>query len=318
MSELSPVDPIKRLNPKTYHPDLQPAVEVVYARGIELVVFPALLRGDKVGDLVKYLNDGTRVHKKPCRPCVSGSHACILHNGSSLRCLNCYVGDARECSHQTGMYMQIFRARFVLTPFAEMEKLGHAKAPPCMRYDVAEELGLTPVPDGYVWGGKDKNQEFLKTLRRRGDTNQAGPSGASNPAEDEAQETDGSDEDYKSSGEEVDELADDDPPPLSQKKAKSKGKAVRHARPREEKSSHRPKQTLVQVLDACLGEIHMTLQELLQAEKAQLALKRKHMEYLMSDDDLSSEVESNQPLSLRKRMCCLTHDDNGTLMLLLP
>ena len=70
-----------------------------------------------------------------------------------------------------------------------MESLGHVKAPPCMRYDVAEELGLIPVPDGYVWGGKDKNQDLLKTSRGRGDINQRGPSGASRAAGDEAQET---------------------------------------------------------------------------------------------------------------------------------
>ena len=106
MAELTPLEPNKRLNPKTYHPDLQAAVEAAYAQGIELVVFPALLRGDKVGEVVKYLTDATTVRKKPCGPCAKAGHACILHNGSSLRCLHCYVGDARECTHQTGMYMQ--------------------------------------------------------------------------------------------------------------------------------------------------------------------------------------------------------------------
>lgn len=188
-----------------------------------------------------------------------------------------------------------------------------------MRYDVAAELDLTPVPDGYVWGGKDRNRKLLKTLRRGGDVDQSGPSGAPGAAEDEAHETDQSDEDYKSSGEEVDELADDDPPPLSQNNAKSKGKSLRRsARPRDAKSSRPPKQTLVQILDTRLGEIHNTLQQLLQTEKAQLALKRKRMEYLVSDHDMSSEAESDQPLSLRKRAYGPPQYDNGTLMLFLP
>ena len=202
-------------------------------------------------------------------------------------------------------------ARVALTSREEMEKLGHKKSPPCMKYEVAQQLELTPVPDGYVWGGKEKNRDFLRTLRGRDQVNQSGPSGASGAATEVAEETDKSDEDYKSSSEEVDELVDDEPPPPSRKNAKSKGKAVlRQARAREDRSSRRPKQTLVQVLDTRLSEIHATLEELLKAEKAQLALKRKRIKYLISDDDMSSEAESDNPIGLRKRTYCVS-GDNG-------
>ena len=66
----------------------------------------------------------------------------------------------------------------------------------------------------------------------------------------------------------------------------------------------------MQVLDARLSEIHATLEELLKAEKAQLALKRKRIKYLISDDDMSSEAESDNPIGLRKRTYCVS-GDNG-------
>ena len=304
-----PVDPNKRLKPNTYHPDLQIAVDAAYAQGVELLVFPALLRGDKVGDVVQYLTDATTVRKKPCSPCRRGGHACILHNASSLRCLNCYVGDAKECSHQTGTFTQF--ANVVCTYFAaEMERLGHAKAPPCMRYEVAEELHLIPVPEGYVWGGKDRNRHLLRTLRRPADDIQSAATGASQAAESDAEVTDSSDDDSKSRAEELDDSDDAGPPALSQKKTHI---GRRSAPQGAEHSGQGRKRSLAEVLDTRLSDIHETLQHLLEAQQASLAIKKKRFEYLLSDDDVSSEEGSDMPLNLKKRTCTFCHDRRGLL-----
>ncbi len=92
------------LDPKTYHPTLEAAVREAYAQNIELTVIPALLRYQSFPDMaaiLKWLKDYSEVRSEDCQPCVTAGRECTRHNGSSIRCLACYVTDARECTHQT-------------------------------------------------------------------------------------------------------------------------------------------------------------------------------------------------------------------------
>ncbi|TFK77778.1 hypothetical protein K466DRAFT_607712 [Polyporus arcularius HHB13444] len=60
---------------------------------------------------------------------------CVLHNGSSYRCLRCWVKQLRGCSHEAYMVEQ-----------------GYRNPPICRQYSDAAKENLTPVPDSLVWG----------------------------------------------------------------------------------------------------------------------------------------------------------------------
>ncbi|RDX47791.1 hypothetical protein OH76DRAFT_1419427 [Lentinus brumalis] len=142
------------LDPNTYHPDLEPAVQAAYAANIDLTIIPALLRLKQfkggMEEAVKWFRDFTTVREDDCIPCVEAGRECTRHNGSSIRCLACYVTDARACTHQT-----------------KMVQLGHAATPSCMDYKHARDLGLTPIPASLKWTGK-RGQEKLKNAIVRG------------------------------------------------------------------------------------------------------------------------------------------------------
>ncbi len=93
------------LDPKTYHPDLEAAVQAAYAANIDLTIIPALLRLKQfkggMEEALKWLRDFTSVREDDCIPCVEAGRECTRHNGSSIRCLACYVTDAPACTHQT-------------------------------------------------------------------------------------------------------------------------------------------------------------------------------------------------------------------------
>ena len=121
---------------------------------------------------------------------------------------------------------------------------------------------------------------------------------------------DSSDDDSKSRAEELDDSDDAGPPALSQKKTHI---GRRSAPQRAEHSGQGRKRSLAEVLDTRLSDINETLQHLLEAQQASLAIKKKRFEYLLSDDDVSSEEGSDMPLNLKKRTCTFCHDRRGLL-----
>ncbi len=97
----------------TYHPDLELVIQAAYAANIDLTVIPALLNLKKfkggMEEALKWLTDFTTVHKDDCIPCVEAGRDCTRHNGSSIRCLACYVTDAPACTHQTSTFSLLTR-----------------------------------------------------------------------------------------------------------------------------------------------------------------------------------------------------------------
>ncbi|KAI0688614.1 hypothetical protein C8T65DRAFT_700495 [Cerioporus squamosus] len=280
-----------RLDPKTYHPTLNAAVEEAYGNNIDLLVFPALVRLDKLADVQKWLRDASDVRRQACTSCAKAGRDCILHNGNSLRCLYCYLTDARECSHQTAM-----------------ERLGHAKTPPCMKYKVAVGLNLTPVPDGFAWAGKHGQEKGLLNdvlYGESGDTTE----GEGMEDEEEGDETVGEEAGNRQQGgddvekgeegeeeeeeeeEEVDKLEEEEP-------ARSKGKAraggPSTVRQTQRMSTTTTKLTVAQVLDARLSDMHATLREILTVQKKRLAVKRNFVNMLGSDSESDREAKKTE------------------------
>ncbi|TFK77751.1 hypothetical protein K466DRAFT_571280 [Polyporus arcularius HHB13444] len=182
------------LDPKTYHPTLEAAVQEAYAQNIDLTVIPALLRYDSFTDMaaiLKWLKDYSEVRSEDCQPCVTAGRECIRHNGSSIRCLACYITDARECSHQT-----------ILTCTAEMVQRGHASTPPCMGNREADKEGLTPVPSALQWKPKREQVALKNAIRGNGLTNTGALPDVAATTADETRTSDDEEE-------QVDELADD-------------------------------------------------------------------------------------------------------------
>lgn len=93
-----------RLDPNMYHPSLAEAVQALTARGINLTVFPGLIKIEKLDDVEQWLLDNNDVRSVACESCTKAGHVCILHNGASYRCLHCLIADGPPCSHQKSKF----------------------------------------------------------------------------------------------------------------------------------------------------------------------------------------------------------------------
>ncbi len=88
-------------SPNTYHPTLNEAVESARAANVPVVIFPALLRLDLIeATPERFFRDIARARHKSCQSCIDANVKCVLHNGSSYRCLRCWIKQLRGCSHQ--------------------------------------------------------------------------------------------------------------------------------------------------------------------------------------------------------------------------
>ena len=94
-----------RLNERAYHPSMRAAVVAAYESGVVVRVFPALIRIEDLADAVAWLKDLSGVKVESCTTCALMGIPCILHNGSSYRCLYCFLKNGDACSHQTGEYL---------------------------------------------------------------------------------------------------------------------------------------------------------------------------------------------------------------------
>ena len=94
-----------RLNEQTYHPSMKEAVAAAYESGVVLRPFPALIRIEELADAVAWLKDLSGVKSESCSTCARVGIPCIPHNGSSYRCLYCFLKNGDACSHQTGEYL---------------------------------------------------------------------------------------------------------------------------------------------------------------------------------------------------------------------
>ncbi|RDX47052.1 hypothetical protein OH76DRAFT_1485101 [Lentinus brumalis] len=115
----------------SYHPTLNEAVASAQAANIPVVTFPALiqLEGLLPRTPQEFFRDIARARHRACDTCISAGRECILHNGSSYRCLGCWVG-TRSCSH-----------------LAYMVARGYNSTPPCRAYAEATKANLTAVPE---------------------------------------------------------------------------------------------------------------------------------------------------------------------------
>ena len=94
----------------SFHPTLNQAVNAARAANIPIVTFPALLRFDQLdASPIGFFRDIANAQLRRCDTCVAANRKCVLHNGSSYRCLACWVGGARGCSHQDCEYAHILR-----------------------------------------------------------------------------------------------------------------------------------------------------------------------------------------------------------------
>ncbi|RPD55073.1 hypothetical protein L227DRAFT_566943 [Lentinus tigrinus ALCF2SS1-6] len=217
-----------RLDPKTYHPTLEAAVRKAYAKNIKLIHFPALIRIDHLPkDPVQWLEDISTVRAKSCDSCLKAGHVCIIHTGSSYRCLHCLLANGAACSHQE-----------------EMEDLGYPATPACYRYEVAIALDLTPMPPGFKWAGKKaQDEDLLERLLAI----------VANHSEDNTEESD---------NEEIDELAGDSDEAEPAIQTKGKNTSPRSTRRMADSNAE-----LKRVLETRMDGLEALLQEVLRELK---------------------------------------------------
>lgn len=92
--------------PNSYHPDLEESVAAARAADVHTVIFPALLRLDLIkATPEQFFRDIARARHKDCESCMAANVKCVLHNGSSYRCLRCWVKQLRGCSHEACKYI---------------------------------------------------------------------------------------------------------------------------------------------------------------------------------------------------------------------
>ena len=89
------------IDEKEYHPGMKKAVRLARRKQIFLRTFPALIKVRALKRPVKWLKDISQSRKHACGGCARVGVPCILHNGSSYRCLRCLLRNGAACSHQT-------------------------------------------------------------------------------------------------------------------------------------------------------------------------------------------------------------------------
>lgn len=106
-------------SPQTYHPTLNEAVNAARAADIPVIIFPALLRMDLIDATAeRFFRDIAHARHKPCQSCTDANVRCVLHNGSSYRCLRCWVKQLRGCSHEA--------CKFLAQAWSQIDILTHA------------------------------------------------------------------------------------------------------------------------------------------------------------------------------------------------
>ena len=102
MSSLPLPPDAERIPEDTYHPTMSDAVQQAYQRGVDVTPFPALIDVKQLADPVQWLIVFSTVKENACRTCLRDHVLCVLHNGSSYRCLRCLLRNGHPCSHQIG------------------------------------------------------------------------------------------------------------------------------------------------------------------------------------------------------------------------
>ncbi|RDX47059.1 hypothetical protein OH76DRAFT_1485111 [Lentinus brumalis] len=276
-----------RLDPKTYHPSLQPAVEEAYRQGIKLTVFPGLLKRSQFAttqDAVQYLKDCSEVRRG--EPCVLAKRQCIIHNGSSIRCLHCFVLETKlPCTHQT-----------------KMEKKGHASTPQCHHYKEGLEHKLITVPDSLTWESKRDQKKLKKALRDSSGRVADEPSAPTDEKGKQREDTHAAVAEWavqvdnassNHSGEEdVNQLAEDESPVVTKGKGKgkAKAKAKKASKASPQKKTKDGDTAILEDVRSLLQHLVKTSDEMLQNSSDLLKLKRRRYE-LSSDSDSESEAK---------------------------